>query len=97
MAFIVSQQLKVFLFPYMTNTFEVAAKVRVVPGHAFWWSSNELNVHALRYDLNEENVCGWIFMKLKYLLATRLLKKTVLSPSASICEFRRLGSSLLQV
>ena len=32
---------------YTTNTFEAAAKVRVAPGHASWWSSNWLNVHAL--------------------------------------------------
>ena len=31
---IAPQQLKVFLFPYTTNTFEAAAKVRVAPGHA---------------------------------------------------------------
>ena len=42
-----SQQLRVILFPYTTNTFEAAAKVRVAPGHASWWSSNWLNVHAL--------------------------------------------------
>ena len=47
LTFIASQQLKVFLFPYTTNTFEAAAKVQVVPGHAAWWSSNWLNVHAL--------------------------------------------------
>ena len=44
---IVSQQLKVFLFPYATNIFEVAAEVRVVPGLNSWWSSNWLNIHAL--------------------------------------------------
>ena len=26
-----------------------AAKVRVAPGHASWWSSNELNVHILSH------------------------------------------------
>ena len=45
--FIALQQLKVFLFPYMTNTFKAAAKVRVAPGHTSWWSSNWLNDHAL--------------------------------------------------
>ena len=32
--FIASQQLKVFLSTYTTNTFEAAAKVRVALGHA---------------------------------------------------------------
>ena len=40
--FIASQQL---LFPYTTNKFEAA--MGVAPGHASWWSSNWLNVHAL--------------------------------------------------
>ena len=45
--FIALQQLKVFLFPYTTNTFKAAEKVRIAPGHTSWWSSNWLNDHAL--------------------------------------------------
>ena len=37
---------KRFLFPYMANTFVAAVKVRDVPGHTLWWSSNELNILA---------------------------------------------------
>ena len=41
--FIALQQLKVFLFPYTTNTFKAVEKVRIAPGHTSWWSSD----HAL--------------------------------------------------